>query len=194
MPNNENNNQNLPYMNVSGVDIKFSDEPKKSVKRVHPGVGNHRIRRIREGSDCSPEERFDEMSRDKAVKMGFLVLGEFYPSRSKKPGRFGTIKLYNKNISDFCGNNSLDYTTVFWSTLAHEAFHAFHYSMFKNADRQDRWDKAGAKKDRDIVKESLAATIEYIFLINQEGEGISIINGILPVHDYVLYTIQCSYC
>ena len=166
------------FNDVSVVDIKFSDERKKSVRRVHPGVSAPGdIRWMRGCRDCRPGDYPDELSRDKSVKTEFLVLGEFSPSQSKKPGRIGIIKLYNKNIAEFCRNNKLDYTTVFWSTLAHESFHAFHYSMFKSAGRQDRWDKAGDRKDRDIIKESLAATVEYIFLINHEGDGIDHLYG-----------------
>ena len=104
----------------------------------------------------------------------FPVRGEFTPSRSRKPGTIGTITLYNKTIAEFCNANGLDYTTVFWSTLARYAFHALHYSRFSFRGFPKYWDSGADKKDRDIVKESLAAATEYIFLINQEGDGLDL--------------------
>lgn len=63
------------------------------------------------------------------------------------------------------------FETVFFAVLAREAFHALHYSLFKEAGVSARW-KAGTKLYRDIVMESLACTYEYVFLMDQAGRGI----------------------
>ena len=164
-----------PYIDMSGVDIKFSDKIKYTEKDVHRGIGaldSDNKRHI----DCyqDPEEPLDTFSRDELIRIKSLVLGEFRTTASDKTKKIGTITLYNKAIAEFCAANELDYTTVFWGTLARESFHAFHYNMFKRNGRRSKWNSGSNRKNREIVKDSLAAGFEVVFLLNHEGSALDL--------------------
>ena len=60
---------------------------------------------------------------------------------------------------------------VLLDTVAHEAFHAFHYSCLKYAGEEKRWNYPGMKAARDIVKESLAGFFAYIFIESIGGSS-----------------------
>ena len=160
------NNKNpidKPLCDELAVKIKFSDKIIRTTKQVRPGIGVEGSDiRFREYNYLYPEEKDEIPSReDKSIVVEELMLGEFRRSSSKKNIIAGTIILYTKAIAVFSDSNHLDYSTVFWSTLMHEAFHAFHFSLLQKIGRQDRWDKKSEKKSRDIVKESLAAKFEF---------------------------------
>ena len=154
-------------MDADRVDIRFADDIKRSVKKVHPGVGgSFEIRR----REYNREERCEPFSRDALKEVSSVVLGEFRPSAAKKGRKIGTIRLYPNAIAEFCETNGLDPDTVLLATLAREAFQACHYSVFKSCGVSMRWNSGSTKKNRDIVKESLADAFEYTFLINQGGD------------------------
>ena len=157
-------------MDAGIVDIRFSDEIKRSVKKVHPGVGDSFAIRRREYNSEEPSEPF---SRDALKDVSSVMLGEFRPLAAKKGRKIGTIRLYPNAIAEFCTANGLDPDTVLLATLAREAFQACHYSVFESGDVSQRWNSGSTKKNRDIVKESLAAAFEYVFLINQGGDWLS---------------------
>ena len=165
-----------PDIDVSGVTIRFSDKILRKEKMVHPGIGDRdeceSRRECHEPDPECPRDAMDAISRDRLIKHKYLVLGEFKPSW-RSAAKIGTITLYTKAIAEYSGNGEadygVDYETAFWATLAHEAFHAYHYSLFKKTGRQDRWRDRACKKEREIETESLAAHAEYVFLLNHEG-------------------------
>ena len=151
------------------VAIRFSDDIKRTSKKAHPGVGWAALDEARKKD--VPEPLYEEdasFSRDQMIEVCSLVLGRFSPSASQDKNDIGTIWLYPKAIAEFANNNGIDYTVVFFAVLAREAFHALHYSLFKYAGVSCRW-KAGTKLYRDIVKESLASSYEYVFLFDHES-------------------------
>ena len=160
----------IDELDAGRVDIRFADDIKRSVKMVHPGVGDSFAIRRREYNREEPCEPF---SRDALKEVSSLVLGEFRPSAAKKGMKIGTIRLYPNAIAEFCTANGLDPDTVLLATLAREAFQACHYSVFKSCGVSMRWNSGSTKKNRDIVKESLADAFEYTFLINQGGDWLS---------------------
>ena len=160
----------LPPIDVSGVDIKFSDEVVVKEKEVRPGIGNTDLginRCIDRYLDSG--DPVEILSRDEPITIRQRTLGEFRAA-SGNSDKIGTIMLYNKAIAEFCSEEGIDYETVFWGTLAHESFHAFHYNMFRNHGKAYRWNHGSIEKYRGIVKESLAAAFELIFLINHQGD------------------------
>lgn len=92
----------------------------------------------------------------------YPVLGTFTPSKDES--RIGTITIYPKAIARSSGASAADFATVFWSTLAHETFHAMHYDMFRRSDKTSLWDSKALNADRKIVVESLAREYEGLFL------------------------------
>ena len=161
-----------PYIDMSGVNIKFSDKIKYTEKDVHRGIGalDSDDKWLMDRFQDS-EEPLDTISRDELIKIKSLILGEFRTTASDKTEKIGTITLYNKAIAEFCAANGLDYTTVFWGTLARESFHAFHFNMFKRTGRRSKWNSGSNRKNREIVKDSLAAGFEAVFLLNHEGSA-----------------------
>ena len=160
----------LPPIDVSGVDIKFSDEVVVEEKEVRSGIGNTDLginRCIDRYLDLG--EPVEILSRDEPITIKQRTLGKFRAA-SGNADKIGTITLYNKAIAEFCGEEGIDYTIAFWGTLAHESFHAFHYYMFRNHGKAYRWNHESTEKYRRIVKESLAAAFEIIFLINYQGD------------------------
>ena len=157
-------------MDAGRVDIRFSDDIKRSVKRVHPGVGDSFAISRREYTEEVPEMPF---SRDSLKEVSSVTLGEFRPSAARKGRKIGTIWLYPNAIAEFCAANDLGPDTVLLATLAREAFQACHYSVFIFDGVSQRWNSGSTKKNRDIVKESLADAFEYIFLINQGGDWLN---------------------
>lgn len=155
-----------------GVAIRFSDDIKWSAKKMHHGIG---------GAECSEAENRDipessdegimPDSRDQVIEVRSLILGRFSPSASRDINDIGTIWLYTRAIAEFSNNNAIEYKTVFFAILAREAFHALHYSLFKEAGVRARWN-AGTRLYRDIVKESLASSNEYVFLMDHQGSGL----------------------
>ena len=162
---------NIDELDADRVDIRFADDIKRSVKKVHLGVGDSFAIRRRE---YNREEACEPFSRDALKEVSSVVLGEFRPSAAKKGRKIGTIRLYPNAIAEFCEANGLDPDTVLLATLAREAFQACHYSVFKFGGVSQRWNSGSTKKNRDIVKESLADAFEYIFLINQGGEWLNL--------------------
>ena len=86
-------------------------------------------------------------------------LGEFRSSKTN--GRTGTITLYTTAIADFAKTQSIEFGTVFFSTLIHEYFHAMHYQLFKQQGIEDRWSEKWCDDERRIVQETLAAFYEW---------------------------------
>ena len=162
-----------PQIDVSGVSIGFSDKIKYTEKEVHRGIGGLDSG-ITRRMDQDPKELTDVPSRDEMIKIKSLVLGEFRPSTSDKPQKIGTITLYNAAIAEFCVANDLDYNTVFWGTMARESSHGFHYNTFRKAGRQFRWNSGSTRNNRVIVKDSLAAGFEAVFLLNHEGDDLDL--------------------
>ncbi|MBO4862418.1 MAG: hypothetical protein J5535_05935 [Firmicutes bacterium] len=162
---------NIGELDAGRVDIRFADDIKRSVKKVHPGVGDSFAIRRRE---YNREEAYEPFSRDALKEVSSVVLGEFISSAAKKGWKIGTIRLYPNAIAEFCTANGLDPDTVLLATLAREAFQACHYSVFKSCGVSMRWNSGSTQKNRDIVKESLADAFEYIFLINQGGEWLNL--------------------
>ena len=160
----------IDELDADRVDIRFADDIKRSVKKVHPGVGDSFAIRRRE---YNKEVLCEPFSRDCLKEVSSVVLGEFRPSAVKNGWKIGTIWLYHNAIAEFCEANGLDPDTVLLATLAREAFQACHYSVFKFGGVSQRWNSGSTKKNRDIVKESLADAFEYIFLINQGGDWLS---------------------
>ena len=161
---------NIGELDAGRVDIRFADDIKRSVKKVHPGVGgSFEIRR----REYNREEACEPFSRDALKVVSSLVLGEFRPSAAKNGWKIGTIRIYPNAIEELCAAKGLDPDTVLLATLAREAFQACHYSVFKFGGVSQRWNSGSTKKNRDIVKESLADAFEYIFLINQGGDWLS---------------------
>ena len=160
----------VPPIDVSGVDIKFSDEVVVEEKEVRSGIGNTDLginRCIDRYLDSG--EPVEILSRDEPITIKQRTLGKFRAA-SGNADKIGTITLYNKAIAEFCGEEGIDYTIVFWGTLAHESFHAFHYNLFRNHGKTYRWNHGSIEKYRGIVKESLAAAFEFIFLIKHQGD------------------------
>lgn len=158
----------LQPIDVSGVDIKFSDKVVIKEKKVRPGIGNTDVginRCIDRYLDSG--EAVGILSRDEPITIKQRTLGEFRAA-SSNADKIGTITLYNKAIAEFCGEEGIDYTIAFWGTLAHESFHAFHYNLFRNHGKTYRWNHGSIKSG--IVIESLAAAFEFIFLINHQGD------------------------
>ena len=92
----------------------------------------------------------------------YPVLGTFTPSKDQS--RIGTITIYPKAIARSSGASVTDFATVFWSTLAHETFHAMHYDMFRRSDKTSLWDGKALNADRKTVVERLAREYEGLFL------------------------------
>ena len=157
-------------MDADRVDIRFSDVIKRSVKKVHPGVGAPYTTSRREYTKEVPEMPF---SRDGLKEVSSVMLGEFRPSAARKGRKIGTIWLYPNAIAEFCTANGLDPDTVLLATLAREAFQACHYNVFIFDGVSQRWNSGSTRKNRDVVKESLAGNFEYVFLRNQGGEWLS---------------------
>lgn len=125
------------------------------------------------------EELFDGESRQDLIKMmelepylykrllrvfseirnrNMIRLGEFCASREK--GLIGTVVLFKKAIENFSGDMSYNPFSIAVAVLLHELFHAWHYQLFKQQNKEDRWFDAYESKERDIVQESLAKCFE----------------------------------
>lgn len=151
------------------VAIRFSDEIRRTSKKAHPGVGWAARDEVLKKDIPEPLREEDaSLSRDQMIEVRSLVLGRFSPSASQDKNDIGTIWIYPGAIAEFGKSNGIDYTVVFFAVLAREAFHALHYSLFKEAGVSSLW-KGGTKLYRDIVKESLASSYEHVFLFNHES-------------------------
>ncbi len=137
---------------------------------MHPGVGrvSEAIQR-EENFDRDHEEQRSEPSRDDLMEVESLILGEFRPSL-RAENKIGSICLYPGAMAEFSRKEGICFDVVFWSTLAHESYHALHYSLFKKGGRCQRWGKRICGKNGEIVKESLASAFEYVFLLNHAGD------------------------
>ena len=151
-------------LSAPGLRIKLSEEVLYRATKVSPGVSENFFREHlddwNEGNDF-PKERHSLNSRELPIEYRYVVLGEFRPSTSSN--KIGTIWLYPKAMASCKFRKISDFETVFWTTLAHEVFHVFHYCQLKLVGKADRW-WSGRKKDRELVMETLAAYFEYSFL------------------------------
>ena len=144
-------NEILRYLKDNSLEIRFSYSKPQTEKLVHPGIG------VPEGEVTGSD------LRDSIKKVKSLLLGKFTPSFENE-FKLGTITLYTKNIAEFSQNKEIDYNVVFWSTFVHELFHAMHFSLFAHCDCREAWKSNGAKTNCSIVKESMAAYIQYDYL------------------------------
>lgn len=156
-----------PYalLSAQGLSIKLSEKIKYRTAKVYPGISANSFREIHDDWEepiDSPEEKYPKDTREMPVEYRYVVLGEFHPS--PMPNKIGIIWLYPRAMASSKYKKVSDFETVFWATLAHEVFHAFHYYHLKMDGKADRW-WSGRKKDRELVLESLAAYFEYSFLV-----------------------------
>lgn len=114
----------------------------------------------------------EDYPRDGVFEKEYMVLGEFRASKS--PRKIGTIILYMKAIKKFSKMQNLDDHAVLCAVLSNEAFRAFHYDCFRKAGLMERWFSGGKKENRELVKDSLAAVYEYVFLLNHGGDDIDL--------------------
>ena len=155
-----------PYvlLSATGLSIKLSEKIIYRTVKVYPGISAKPYREIfddwEEPGDF-PEEKYPGNTREMPIEHQYAVLGEFRPSSTLN--KIGIIWLYPRAMASSKYRKVADFETVFWATLAHEAFHAFHYYHLKLEGKADRW-LSGRKKDRELVLESLAAYFEYSFL------------------------------
>ncbi|MBO4862417.1 MAG: hypothetical protein J5535_05930 [Firmicutes bacterium] len=98
-----------------------------------------------------------------------LVLGKFIPS--KGTDKLGNIILYPKAIAISKRTKASSFDTVFWTTFAHEIFHAYHYGAFVQNGKADRWNDSLNGTESKMVKESLAAAFESKFVFQCESDG-----------------------
>lgn len=147
-----------------GLHIKLSEEINYCTTKVYPGVSPERLPEKLDdwgGTSDFPKEKHSTNTREMPIEYRYVMLGEFRPSTVTN--RIGTIWLYPKAMASCEYRTNSDFETVFWATLAHELFHAFHYYHLKLDGKVKRW-SSGRKKDRELVMESLAAFFEYSFL------------------------------
>ena len=106
-------------------------------------------------AECIIEKSFRRLEGELRARSS-IRLGEF--RSSKKKDKIGTIVIYIDAIehSKYAENN-----VILDATIAHEAFHAFHYSCFKYKGWEDSWSATGIGWEKSIVQESLAAAYEY---------------------------------
>ena len=114
----------------------------------------------------------EDYPRDEVFEKEYMVLGEFRASRS--PRKIGTIILYIKAIKKFSKMQNLDDHAVLCAVLSNEAFRAYHYDCFRKAGLMERWFSGGKKENRELVKDSLAAVYEYVFLVTHGGADIDL--------------------
>lgn len=88
-----------------------------------------------------------------------IRLGEF--CASTEPGRIGTITLYIRAIEEYAYAADLDPDLVRKAVTAHEVFHAYHYSLFKEIGAEKDWFRKESEKERTLVLESLASAYEW---------------------------------
>ena len=155
---------------ISELHIKLSEKIVPRETKLHPGIAGMTALKdpfgISVDKECFYQEDRQEKTREKEEKHSFILLGEFKASR--KENSIGTIYLYTKAIASRAQRKVTDFETVFWATLAHEVFHAFHFCQMKQAGKEARW-QSFKKADRELVKESLAAYFEYLFLDKQDA-------------------------
>lgn len=137
----------------TAIEFRLSDDVIEKTAKVH----------IRHHEDYTGDDVFEKE---------YIVLGEFRASKS--PRTIGTIVLYEKAIKEFSKTQNLDCHAVYCSVLANEAFRAYHYYCFREAGLMERWFSGGKKENRELVKDSLAAVNEYVFLLNHGGEDIDL--------------------
>lgn len=171
-------------LNHQGLRIELSERIVNKTAIVYSGI-NHRFLRGCHSDwpetdefprneyprDECPQNEFPEDTREQAKDRVYCLLGEFQAFRGKS--KIGTITLYTKAISEYANGKALGFEAVFWPTLAHEVFYAFHYHMFQKTDKAARW-RSGIrnKKDRELVVNSLAEYFEYEFAISTQSVGI----------------------
>ena len=140
-------------LKASELRIKLSEEIRETTAKVYPGVSC-----VREAFADDREREYPADTRERPLEHRSVLLGEF-----KAVGKNGTIYLYTKAVAT-CGLAAkLGFETVFWATLAHNIFYAFLHNQLKREGKVGRW-RSGAKRDRETVKESLAAYFEGAFL------------------------------
>lgn len=145
--------------------IELSEEIINKSAVVYPGI-NPKILRT-QPSCCAETDGYhgDDLpvdTRERQMKNEYTLFGNFLASmgRSKR----GKIILYTKAISAYANSKVLDFEEVFWPTLAHEVFYAFHYYTLQNKGKADRWSSRFLnRKDRELVLESLAEFFEHEF-------------------------------
>ena len=130
------------------------DEPR------HDRDARHEPRDTDINNRC-PDDGFPVDTREKPLEYSSVVLGEFRASKSKRT--IGTIILYPKAMDCCVYKSASDFETVFWVTLAHEVFHAFHYDQLKRSGKADRWNSP-KKSGRVLVTESLAEYFKFTWL------------------------------
>ena len=151
-------------LSATGLSIKLSEKIINRTAKVYPGISAKPYREIFDDWEEScdfPEEKYPGNTREMPIEHQYVMLGEFRPSSTLN--KIGVIWLYPRAMASSKYREISDFETVFWATLAHEVFHAFHYNHLKLAGKADRW-WSGRKKDRELVLESLATYLEYSFL------------------------------
>ena len=152
-------------INDPGLRIELSEEIINKSAVVYPGI-NPKILRIRPfGWAETDGYRGDDLpvdTRERQLKNEYTLFGDFLAPRGRS--KRGKIILYTKAISVFANSKALDFEEVFWPTLAHEMFYAFHYCMLQKKGKADRWSSRFLnRKDRELVAESLAEFFEQEF-------------------------------
>ncbi len=152
-------------MNNPGLHIELSEEIITKSALVYPGI-NAEIMRARPSdwaeTDGYRNEDCHNDTRERQMKNEYTLFGKFLAPRGRS--KSGTIILYTKAISAYANSKALDFEEVFWPTLAHEVFYAFHYYMLHNKGKADRWSsRFSNRKNRELVIESLAEFFEHEF-------------------------------
>ena len=126
-----------------GIEIRFSDEIKPQEFLAPRGIGY----------ELSEEEI---TAGEPMLKVKEGIAGEFQASDVQD--KIGTITLYPNAMG------KRDFNTFFWSTLSHEAFHAFHYAYIKAKKGPKYWEAGMNTYHGRVAVESLAACYEYSLL------------------------------
>ncbi len=123
------------------------------------------------GLDIEFAEKALKRIIDELRAKSYIHFGEF--RASKIPGKIGKIIIYWKAIEKYGGGNNYTPEADLMATVAHELFHAFHYSCFLEKGFAEDWFMTGVSKDRPIVQESLASAYAWEYCKEHGMKGLN---------------------
>lgn len=99
-----------------------------------------------------------------------LILAKSFPSAA--PDKLWDFTLYPRAIAVSRRTAASSFGATFWATLAHDTFHAYHYSAFVERGIASQWNSKTFPSESRIVKESIGVTFEDGFVTGCKERGI----------------------
>ena len=174
--------KDLLYRNISGMSLKDIKKLLDDVVRETPSgkmlrlkallAGVKDVRALRRNAGIRKLLNEIPVENDKVrrllceiEKKQSLILAKSFPSAD--PDKLWDFTIYPKAIAVTRRAAVSGFDAVFWSTLAHDTFHAYHYALFVQSGKAAKWNGAESR----VVKESMGVTFEYNYILDAEKKG-----------------------